>query len=276
MVTHSSINFTDEILSMMHCFGDSSQPLAESAQLIQSIVHEQLIALVNKAKSVAQVRQATVISAEDIFFLLRKDRSKLARLMNHLCVKDIKASISGPIPYKDTMSLGRRVKVCSDFLKQLDEFGEYKKIVDQAVSDEAKIQRLRRIETMTRNMSQAEYNRFAQARRMSFMKVSTEQFSEWLLTGTNVDINRFAFEIIQYLANETVAQIVDLALLVKQDCNRTINDPSSILITDSIHNKYVKVSSPITPANIYEAMRRFCAPVGCYKRNQDSLVILAI
>lgn len=296
---------------MMHAFGDSNQPLPESAKLIESIVHEQLGALIEKAGEVAQMRESPAIGAEDILFLLRKDKSKLVRLINHLYVKDIKSSITdGNSNSADIRMLdvtrsqqSRRVKICYDYLSQLDEFGEYKKVFNQALFDEIKNQRLRRMDSLTRNMSHLDYVIFTKARQVSFMsKVKPDKFSEWLLSSRpDTKISVFAFEMIQYLAHETVAQIIDLSLLVKQDAEREPNDPLSVLITRSSHNKPEKVAinsqcqqqqqqqqpqqirsfnipynvtktnghpKCITPSHIHEAMRRYCAPKGPYKEYQ--------
>lgn len=299
----------------MHAFGDCNQPLPESARLIESIVHEQLDALIEKAADVAQFRESPVIGAEDVLFLLRKDKSKLVRLINHLYVKDIKSSIndgtSNPAElrmYDVTRNQqSRRVKICYDYLTQLDEFGEYKKVFNQALFDEIKNQRLRRIDSLTRNMTHLEYVIFTKARQVSFMsKVKPDKFSEWLLGNKpHMKISVFAFEMIQYLAHETVAQVIDMSLLVKQDAEREPNDPLSVLITRSSHNNSEKVNlnthcqqpksfnipynvmktqrypKCITPAHIYEALRRYCSPSGPYKDyqllNRDShLAILCI
>lgn len=306
--------FTEEIMSMMHAFGDSSQPLTESAQLIESIVHEQLDALIERADEVAQLRSSTTIGAEDILFLLRKDKSKLVRLINHLYVKDIKQTFNDGNTtdvkaFDATKSQTRRVKICYDYMCQLDEFGEYKKVFNQALFDEIKNQRMRRMDSMTRNMNSQEYSDFTKARQVSFIsKIKAEKFSEWLLFNRpDTKLSVFAFEMIQYLAHETVAQIVDLALLVKQDAEREPHDPLSVLITKSSHNKHDKAintgqstqpqgrsftmtynkskpasfSRSITPSNIHEAMRRYCdykSPFKAYKLRSNSppLVILCI
>lgn len=300
---------------MMHAFGDSSQPLPESAKLIESIVYEQLDALVEKASEVARLRESPVIGPEEILFLLRNDKSKLVRLINHLYVKDIRQSLNdgntAEIRVFDVTrsQQTKRVKLCYDYLSQLDEFGEYKKVFNQALFDEIKNQRMRRMDSLTRNMSYSEYSSYTKARQVSFIsKIKPDRFSEWLLANKpDTKINVFAFEMIQYLAHETVAQIVDLSLLVKQDIERDPHDPLSVLITKSSHNKPDKVGIPIhcqqqqvrsfnltssvpkvnnhpkciMPNHIYEAMRRYCSPKGPYpeyqmKNSRFSLAILCI
>lgn len=301
----SKFYFTEELLSMMHAFGDSNKPMIESARLIESIVHQQLRHLIDMADDVSRVRESKSIGAEDLLFLLRKDKSKLVRLINHLYVKDIKTSVndgtSNPADVKiydsSTRSQiqSRRVKVCYEYLSQLDEFNEYKKVFNQALFDEIKNQRLRRMDSLTRNMSQMEYVLFTKARQVNFMsRVKPEKFSQWLLSDRpDIKISVFAFEMIQYLAHEIVAQIVDLSLLVKQDVERDTNDPLSVLMTKSAHNNPERANlnnqshqprsftiqyennkpvsdhlKCITPSHIHEALRRYCVTTGPYKEYQ--------
>ena len=309
--------YTEEIMSMMHAFGDSSQPMVESARLIESIVHEQLSTFIERAEDIARIRDSQVVDVEDLLFLMRKDKTKLIRLVNHLYVKDLKQAINEGNQFDIRMSdlaqcqQTRRVKICYEFLGQLGEFGEYRKVFNQALIDEVKNQRMRRLDSLTKNMSAAEYSEFTKARQVSFIsKVKPDKFSEWLLARKpDTKMSIFAFEIIQYLAHETVAQIVDMSLLVKQDIERDPNDPLSVLITRSSHNKTdcagifnqctqrqqhqgksfnIPFSSKVdnypkclTPTHIHEAMRRYCSTSGPYRefRIEDKsspLVILCI
>lgn len=68
----------------MHGFGDHSEPLMESAKIIEEVVLNQMRAIVKKACEVADMRESHFISTEDFLFLLRKDKVKLQRLINYL------------------------------------------------------------------------------------------------------------------------------------------------------------------------------------------------
>lgn len=93
-------------------------------------------------------------------------------------------------------------------------------------------------------MDMNQYLKYSEARKANFTrKISSEQFKEWLKADdqSTVKLNSMAVEILQYLAFETVAQvcntlvsvhsrqslqylkpwqIIDMALLVKQDVER--------------------------------------------------------
>ena len=79
------------------------------------------------------------------------------------------------------------------------------------------------------NLSFLGYIEYSEARQMSFSK-KMGKFKEWLGIGTTIDIKSSlpVIEILSYLAYETVNEIVDLALLVKVDQERTDNISANI------------------------------------------------
>lgn len=80
--------FLIEIQQMMHGFGDNSEPLYESAKIIEDVVLQQMRTIVRKACEIADrrttTRRSNIISGEDLLFLLRKDKIKLQRLVKYL------------------------------------------------------------------------------------------------------------------------------------------------------------------------------------------------
>ena len=69
---------------MMHGFGDHSEPLVETAKIIEEVVLNQMRGIIHKACEVADMRESQTLSAEEFLFLLRKDKIKLQRLVNYL------------------------------------------------------------------------------------------------------------------------------------------------------------------------------------------------
>lgn len=70
---------------MMHGFGDHSEPLLESARLVEEVVLSQMRAIIRRACEVADTRATgQVVGAEEFLFMLRKDKVKLQRLVNYL------------------------------------------------------------------------------------------------------------------------------------------------------------------------------------------------
>jgi len=76
-----------EIQQMMHGFGDSSEPLIESAKIIEDVVLQQMKAIVRRACEIADRRgskKSNIINGEDLLFLLRRDKVKLQRIVKYL------------------------------------------------------------------------------------------------------------------------------------------------------------------------------------------------
>lgn len=216
----------------MFALGDARRPLHETAALVEDIVHTQLINLLHQAAEVALLRGARVISPEDIIFLMRKDKKKLQRLIRYMQFRDYKSRVLKTIEDEDLLdsdkcssSVNKRQRLLQDFMSSIDQTGEFLTLVEEEEVDEVKQERLERIEKITRNMDSSQYSDFCESRQLSFSKKASK-FREWLdCSSLDVKPNAMSMEILSYLAYETVAQVVDLALLVKQDMTPKTGDP---------------------------------------------------
>ncbi|KAK3583908.1 hypothetical protein CHS0354_033685 [Potamilus streckersoni] len=238
-----------EIQQMMHGLGDCHKPLHESAVLIEEIVHQQMTALLYKVAEIAVARNSRFIGLEDILFLMRKDKIKLRRLLRLLQLKDTKSvALQGTsVDEEDASDLSadkvlpvkKRKKMCMDFLSSIDQTGELTSLFDDDTPDDVKNERLLRADLVSRGLNPQQYMEFCESRQANFSKKFTSQrFKDWLLSGVSIDVkpNNLALEILSYLTYETVAQIVDLALLVKQDKRAHMADPLSLSYPSSTHN----------------------------------------
>ncbi|XP_064618360.1 transcription initiation protein SPT3 homolog [Liolophura sinensis] len=230
--------FTTEIQQMMHGFGDSRRPLLDSAMLVEELVHQQMTTIAQQAAGVAMSRNARFIGIEDFLFLLRKDKVKLRRLLRYMMLKDKTATLKSSQDEEEgnetgeklSQPLKKRTKMCQDFLSNIDQTGELVALFEDDGLDEVKHDRLLRAELLTRSMTPTQYLEFCEARQVTFCrKFKSHRFKEWLLTGLHLEVkpNALALEVLSYLAYETVAQIVDLSLLVKQDQSKCVEEPVS-------------------------------------------------
>lgn len=243
--------FVTEIQQMMHGLGDCRRPLQESAILVEDITQQQMVTLLYKASDVASMRGAKLIGVEDILFLMRKDKVKLSRLLRYMDMKDIKASIhrsssvddddaaDTATDVKPLQTQGKRRKICYEFLSSIDQTGELLDLFEDDAVDDIKYERLLRADLRARCLDPKQYLEFCESRQANFgRKYKSQRFKDWLLTGVNLEVkpNLHCLELISYLAYETVAQIVDLALLVKQDMQADISDPISSILPSVSHN----------------------------------------
>ncbi|XP_078040081.1 transcription initiation protein Spt3 [Augochlora pura] len=277
-VRNEPVNYTTEIRQMMHGFGDSSEPLMESARIVEEVVLQQMRTIVRKAYEVSERRgipkKGANVCAEDLIFLLRKDKVKLQRLIKYLELKEYKSSLNKALDNdmpEDSLNTknyeNSKIKgPFHSFLNQIDNTGEL--FEDASTVDKIKQQRNVRAELMTRSMDEARYLKFSKARNTSFANKNRHKFSDWLSAENDITISKQGYTILGYLAYETVAQIVDLALLVRQDQNKIYGDAIDRLRLSYVnpytykpyyHGK-VAVTKPISPAEIIEALRRFWSP----------------
>ncbi|XP_025099736.1 transcription initiation protein SPT3 homolog isoform X1 [Pomacea canaliculata] len=265
--------FTTEIQQMMYGFGDCRRSLHESAVLVEEIVHQQMASLLCHASDVAIMRGSRFVGMEDILFLMRKDKVKLRRLLRFLELKDFKvATLKGAgLDEEDANDLGdtkpqmlkRRRKICYDFLASIDQTGELLAQFDDQGIDMVKHERLVRAELMARGMDPQQYKEFCEARQANFSRrYKSQRFKDWLMAGVNVDIkpNPQALEVISYLAYETVAQVVDLALVVKQDMRAVVSDPLSRFLAPVQHNYHDLQSSMLFPSATRPALGGLASP----------------
>ncbi|XP_074660691.1 transcription initiation protein SPT3 homolog isoform X2 [Tubulanus polymorphus] len=221
--------FALEIQQMMHGFGDVRKPLHETAVLIEEITHQHIQSAVLKVADVAAMRNARSISLEDFLFLLRKDKVKLRRLIRYMSLKDLKMTKTED---EDSEATGvelkghprKRKKICQDFLSTIDHTGELSSLCDDDSIDDIKHERALRAELQTRSMDSQQYKEFCEARQTSFR--------------LNLDVkpNVAAMEVFSYLTYETVAQIIDLSLIVRRDSEKEMNNPISAAISHCISN----------------------------------------
>ncbi|BFZ10159.1 hypothetical protein BsWGS_13198 [Bradybaena similaris] len=278
--------YTSEIQQMMFSFGDCRQPLQETAELVEVIVHQQMTALLEQASDVAISRRDKHIGIEHILFLLRKDKNKLKRLFRFFEKQDIKNKIKTLAKPEvdldsndlisisvldkeaaDKQKMSKERKTCLDFLSSIDQTGELLALFYDQEEDTVKHERMLRAETQSKDMSMEQYFEFCKARQVGFSHC-TKQFQDWIMLNFTpvVKLKKTTIDVLCYLARETVAEIVDLALLVKQD------------LRAHSENKDLQVSSE-APSNIQAAVSNSAikvhteSPYKRFKATTDSLQI---
>lgn len=254
------LSFHAEIAGMMYAFGDCRKPSPDSVTLVEEIVHHQMNSVLVQAMEVTNMRGGRYTSIDDVLFLMRNNKTKLRRMIRYLRLKDLKSKAVKPTSPEDEDVLdsiagdaskndsGKRLKYAYDYISSIDGSGELLALFDEDETvDEIKLARAKRAERMSRCLDSQGYLEYCEARQMSFSKKMTK-FKEWLGIGTNVDIKSTAvIEILSNLAYETVNEIVDLALLVKEDQERT--DPASVNMPVSMNqqSELAKSSNPKQP-----------------------------
>jgi len=226
---------------MMYGFGDCRRPLAETAGLIEEIVYRQMVDILYKAEEIGRERGSRFLGIEEFLFLLRRDKMKLKRLLHFLEFKDVKMApvkclddddLTETVSVADArLAMKKRMKICYNFLSAIDQKGDLIALFEDSTEDEVRTQRKMRAELQSRNMEADEYMEFCEARQASFTShCKMQKFRDWLLSDVTLEIKPgpLAMEILSYLAFESVAQIVDFALIVKKDMNVRADNPLTV------------------------------------------------
>ncbi|XP_076598995.1 transcription initiation protein SPT3 homolog isoform X5 [Chaetodon auriga] len=117
----------------------------------------------------------------------------------------------------------------------MDQTGDLLSLAERQEADPIKQERMERLERQTRAMDQTQYSEFCESRQLSFAKKASK-FRDWLdCSSLELKPNSIAMEILSYLAYETVAQIVDLSLLIKQEMAAKTNPISHVISASYIH-----------------------------------------
>lgn len=137
--------YQNEIAMMMYVFGEVRHPLPETTQLMEVIVREQMIDLLVRSLAIAKRRGSRYLSFEDIIFLIRHDRQKVARLTAYLSWRKVRkvanraGNVGGGAGASGSLSAG----LCAphdldDELQVVEEAG-----VGGQDGDKAKVKRLK-------------------------------------------------------------------------------------------------------------------------------------
>ncbi|KAK7576648.1 hypothetical protein V9T40_012934 [Parthenolecanium corni] len=268
---------------MMFGLGDCPKPLEETAKVIEEIVLEQLNAILHQAEEVSNRRSAKVISPQDLLFLMRKNVLKLQRLISYLSLKDQKSVFQNGLSFSGTgdvdvdesaytvQTQSNRSQICVSYMKELGV--DISVDPSKQVFDPVKVKRQMRADWMSRNLTAKQYSDFVKSRQLSFYGKfrKTQKFLDWLSVkhGENITLKlrTSTYDILIYLAKETIAQIIDYVFLLRQDRLAVPGNPYSraaVLNAQStlrkeIYGSDTKVSSvpPIMPEEVREAVRRY-------------------
>lgn len=252
----------------MHGYGDCESPLRESVILVEKIMHQQLNGILAEAIQYANTqrkRRDNGLLQSDFEHLMRKHPEKIFRLQKHLKDLGLRKKIH-------EMLQGRQMGI-NEETENADRNSEgcLREIPEQY--DEEKIRRLFRADRISQLLSGNQYQLYNVAKRTSFYcrnaTVLGQRFRTWLTIPPDVYISNHILNILSYLAHETIAKIVDLAILVRLNSSNRVVDPyqrqSHAGITHQMLHLCPDVTQgrggdgirPITVQEINEAMRRF-------------------
>lgn len=263
-------SYYNEISLMMYGFGDSHKPNPETVRLVESIVLKQLRAIVNEA---LKYWDGKALKGEDLVFLLRHNKVKMQRFVRFLQNKAVKNKLKRLTTEVEIDEKPKHKLI--DFIEKIDETGEF---TDLSEVDEIKVERQIRADRISQALDEKKYMDFHKARCASFKVVGQgmEHLRLWIDPKRDINFKPEALDVLSYFAYQTVAELTDYALLVREDM-RSGTDPLKHLpgsyYTSAMFNgqhrfegnnpDYSRVYSsqpPISLNEVKEVMRRVYSP----------------
>ena len=175
----------------------------------------------------AQKRGSRTMSPEDIIFIIRHDKTKLNRILDHLSWKDVRKNVkqaSGDkgddgeavedgghlftLPFSPAFITlfsffsfpleklkapkRKKVKLSFDHLQSLSDQVKDDEFNDDIPVDSIHLQeieqRLREADEVTKSMTRQEYIEFAECRQASFTYKKPKKFRDWVNLGAHIDM----------------------------------------------------------------------------------------
>lgn len=242
-------SFYQIISDIMRGFGDCERPLEESVLLVEKILLQQLRGILNEVLDVALKRKGSPHPTQrDFEFLMRNNPTKVFRLQKHVKDLQMKRKLEEvykgrPSTYEDELDTNGAM---SDDDQDRDVAERY---------DEEKIRRLFRADRISQPLNGVQYKEYNEARRSSFycrnsMKIRIK-LRRWI--KSDVVLSNQVFTILSYLAHETIAAIVDFAILTRLNSANRLHEPFHRVISSS--KKYLFVFLYLTLIYIIEFNR---------------------
>lgn len=278
----SDITFYNEISLMMFGFGDSHKPNPETVRLVESIVLKQMRTIVREA---LKLSQDNILKGEELVFLMRHNKYKMRRFLQYLINKHNKNRlVHNPYSFELESELNEDKKPTKlkhhliDFIERIDETGEF---TDLSEFDDVKYERQLRADRISQALDEKKYLDFCKARCASFSNKDTiyknlQKLKMWLYPKDDIKFTDSSLEVLAYYAYQTVAEIIDYALLVRMDAKSGSDPlrhlPGSYYTATMFSGKhrfeepnpdYSKVltsQAPISVGEIKEVMRRVHTP----------------
>lgn len=231
----------------MFVSGETADPSAETTWVIEEIVRQQVIEMLVQCTSQAARRGSRSISTDDLLFLIRHDKAKTSRLRTFLSWKDVRKNVktsddkgggdsgdfaagddpgaadvlSGPVP--DAGKKGKKAKIglpweVSSFYNETVPEREDEEDEEEEEMNFATLQRLKKADDRTKNMTKEEYVNWSECRQASFTFRKGKRFREWAGFGVVTDSkpNDDIVDILGFLTFEIVQTLTEEALKVKE------------------------------------------------------------
>lgn len=256
---HQQEYLFSEISILLRANGDGflDQQNRDAIILVEKLVIQQLRGIISEATDVAFKRSGSTVPSQcDFEFMMRRNPAKLQRFKRYM--KNV-----------HKLKLEQKQGIGIEFLNRLAEDNTNEEDEREVIYDPEKTRRLFRADRISTILSPQKYEEFQRARTWSSnIRNKMDMYRklvEILPISKEMQDHFNCQEIIIFMLQETIATIVDFAILTRLNSdNRVITDPFTIPSNISHNNFCPEVTQgrgldglkSITVQEINEAMRR--------------------
>lgn len=247
-VIGGSNGFQPIIADIMRGFGDCEQPRDDTVALVERILLQQLRAILHDVMAVSVQRKGrNEPTRTDFEYLMRRNPTKVLRLQQH--IRDLMLKRKWEELQKSSLSAtgGRTATAAVQSIlmqpveDELDTNGahsdteEADREVTVARYDEEKVRRIFRADRISQQLNGAAYLRYNEARRSSFCCKNSPRLRDKLRRWLDFEfpLSNQVLTILGYLAHETIAVLVDYAILTRLHSGNRSNDPFERVVSSS-------------------------------------------
>ncbi|KAI9823976.1 MAG: Transcription initiation protein spt3 [Phylliscum demangeonii] len=283
---------------MMFVSGETGEPSAETTGIIEDIVRQQVVEMLTQCTAQAARRGSRSISTDDLIFQIRHDKAKVSRLRTFLSWKDVRKNVksddkgggdadfaagedpsaadvlggSGPVAV-DGGKKNKKAKIglpwdVASFYSETVPEREDEEDEEEEEMNFASLQRLKKADERTKNMTREEYVNWSECRQASFTFRKGKRFKEWAGFGIVTDSkpNDDIVDILGFLTFEIVQTLTEEALKVKEaeDAYKRATGGGGASESQSLKRKRERGlfdppeegREPVQPRHVQEAFRR--------------------
>eukprot|EP00835_Amoeboradix_gromovi_P001503 NODE_69_length_23719_cov_0.556689.p7 type:complete len:292 gc:universal NODE_69_length_23719_cov_0.556689:15863-14988(-) len=224
--------YQSEIVQMVYVFGEVRDPLPVVTKLIEDMVRHHLMEIVSLANEASRQRSSRNIGIEDIIFVIKHDKTKVARIKTYLSYKDVRKNakdedeVAEGIEEEDGDELKSKVNVRLpwEYIEGFTDVLEDEEVEDQndKIATFEDNQRLKEADIKTRDMTAQEYMFYSECRSASFSHRKGKRFRTWINMGSLTDVkpNDDVVDILGFLGYEMVRRITEFALVIKKESEK--------------------------------------------------------
>ncbi|KAH8821815.1 transcription initiation factor IID, 18kD subunit-domain-containing protein [Xylogone sp. PMI_703] len=234
--------FKQEIQQMMYIAGETQEPPLETITLVEEIIRDQVIHMLTTANELASRRGSRVFSNDDLIFQIRHDTARVSRLRTFLGWKSIRKTVKDSddkIDGADLAAVDNDALNAATATESIEEplakkergptislpwdiasfygGGILPGDTEDDEPNEMALDKLRKADERTQNMTVEEYATWSEYRHASFTWRKAKRFRQWSGLGVIAE-NKPAddiLDILGFLTSEMVQTLTVEALAVQ-------------------------------------------------------------